>query len=128
MTKQNIWRKENSIWSTETDRTGPRESRVWPFMASTHPSPDEVEQGIGRGHDGPPSQMVALHIRPHARFDDDDEQDADHYGDEGGPQVVGDGQDANPTARLRLHRRQTRHQTTPTDRRGGGGGGGHTAV
>ncbi|TNN74117.1 hypothetical protein EYF80_015562 [Liparis tanakae] len=57
-------------------------------MASTHPSPDEVEQGIGRGHDGPPSQPVALHFRPHARFDDDDEQDADHYGDEGGPQVV----------------------------------------
>lgn len=81
-------------------------------------SPDEVEQGVGRGHDGTPSQPVALHLRPHAGFDDDDEHDADHHGDEGGPQVVGDGQDAHPTAGLGLHGRQAGHQAAGRQRAG----------
>ena len=79
-------------------------------------SPDEVEQGVGRGHDGPAAQPVTVHLRPDAGLDDDDEQNADHHSDEGGPQVVRDGQDAHPTARLRLHRRQTGHQTADRHR------------
>lgn len=78
-------------------------SDLWPA------SPDKVQQGVGRGHDGPRTQPLTLHLRPHTGFDGDDEHDADHYCDEGGPQVVGDGEDAHPTTRLRLHWRQTRH-------------------
>lgn len=79
-------------------------------------SPDQVEQGVRRRHDGSAAQTVAVHLRPHARFDDEDEHDAHHHGDEGGPQVVGDGEDTHPAARLGLHRRQARHQTGPEQR------------
>lgn len=86
---------------TETTPEFPAD--LWPV------SPYEVEQGVGWGYDRPTTQPVALHLCPDPWFDDDHEQDSHHYGDEGGPQVVCDGEDAHPAARLWLHWRQTRH-------------------
>ena len=71
--------------------------------------PDEVQQGVCRGHDGSSSQPVALHLRTRARLDDDNQDDAHHHRDEGGPQVVRDCEDSHTTAGLGLHGWQPRH-------------------
>lgn len=75
--------------------------------------PNEVQQSIRWCHHWPPSQTVALHLCAHAWFDDQDQDDSHHHSYEGGPQVVGDGQDPHTAAGLGLHGGQTWHQTGP---------------
>ncbi len=54
-------------------------------------SPDEVQQSICRGHHRPWTWMVAIFLWARPWVDDEHQHDADDDGDEGRPQVVGDG-------------------------------------
>ena len=73
--------------------------------------PDEVQQSISRGHNRPWMGMVAIFLCARARVNDEDQHDADDDGDEGRPQVVGDGQETQPTAGLGVHGWQAGHKT-----------------
>jgi len=54
--------------------------------------------------------VASLLLRTGARVDDEHQDDADNDGDEGGPQVVGDGQDTQTPAGLGVHGGQARHK------------------
>lgn len=55
--------------------------------------------------------MVAIFFWACPRVDDEHQHDADDDGYEGRPQVVGDGQDSQPTACLCVHGWQAGHKT-----------------
>lgn len=74
-------------------------------------SPDEVQQSVSGGHDRPRARVVTVFLRACPRVNDEHQHDADDDGDEGRPQVVGDGQDPQPAARPRVHGWQAGHET-----------------
>lgn len=80
-----------------------------------HFSPDEVEQGVGRAGHGLLAVLRVLLLSCSARVDDVDHDDAHHHGNEGGPEVVGDGHDAQAAGALGVQGGQTGHQTDKTD-------------
>lgn len=73
-------------------------------------SPDEIQQGVGgAGHRLLAVLGVLLLCRP-ARMDDVDHDDAHHHRHKGGPEVVGDGHDAQAARALGVQGGQTGHQ------------------
>ena len=82
--------------------------------------PDEVEQGVRGGHDGARAAVVSgLLLRAGPRVNDEHQGDTHDDGDEGGPEVVGDGQDPQPPAGLGVHGGQAGHEATGAGRSGG---------
>lgn len=73
--------------------------------------PDEVQQGVSRGHDRPWARMVIIFLRAGSWVDDEHQYDAYDDSDEGRPQVIGDGQDPQTAARLCVHGWEARHKT-----------------
>ena len=63
--------------------------------------------------------VTGLLLRAGSRVDDEHQDDTDDDGDEGGPEVVGDGQDPQPAAGLGVHGRQAGHEATGEGRSGG---------
>ena len=73
--------------------------------------PDEVQQSVSWGHDRPWTRMVTFFLWARPRVNDEHQHDANDDGDEGRPQVVGDGQDSEAAARLRVHGWEAGHKT-----------------
>lgn len=81
-------------------------------------SPNEVQQGVGRAGHGLLAVLRVLLLSRAARVDDVDHDDAHHHRHKSGPQVVGDGHDAQAARALGVQGGQTRHQAAgmETDR------------
>lgn len=73
-------------------------------------SPDEVQQGVSRAGDGLAAVLRVLLLGGAPRVDDGHHDDAHHHGHEGGPQVVGHGDEAQPAGALGVQGGQSRHQ------------------
>lgn len=73
--------------------------------------PDEVQEGVCRCHDRTWAGMVVVFLWSRPRVNDQHQHDANNDSNEGGPQVVGDGQDTQSAAGLRVHGWQARHKT-----------------
>lgn len=73
-------------------------------------SPDEVQQGVGRAGDGLAAVLRVLLLGGAPRVDDGHHDDAHHHSHERGPQVVGHGDEAQPTGALGVQGGQSRHQ------------------
>lgn len=76
-----------------------------------HFSPDEVKQGVGRAGHGLLAVLRVLLLSSSTRVDDVDHDDAHDHGNEGGPEVVGDGHDAQAAGALGVQGGETGHQT-----------------
>lgn len=76
----------------------------------THFSPDEVEQGVGGAGHGLLAVLRVLLLSGSTRVDDVDHDDAHDHGNEGGPEVVGDGHDAQAAGALGVQGGETGHQ------------------
>lgn len=61
--------------------------------------------------------MMTLFLCTRPRMNDEHQHDANDDRDEGCPQVVGDRQDSQSTASLRVHGRQARHKTGGKNRK-----------
>lgn len=94
---EKYWNVLQKSRTTETMRV-----RVWP---------DEVQQSISGGHHRAWSRVVMIFICAGPWVDDEHQNDSDDDSDEGRPQVVGDGQDSQATACLRVHGWEAGHKT-----------------
>lgn len=72
-----------------------------------HFLPDEVQQGVGRAGHGLLAVLRVLLLSCSAWMDDVHHDDAHHHGNKGGPEVVGDGHDAQAAGALGVQGGQT---------------------
>lgn len=63
-------------------------------------SPDEIQQGVSRTHDGLAAVLGVLLLSSTSWVDDGDHDDPHDHSDEGGPQVIRHGDEAEPTGTL----------------------------
>lgn len=80
-------------------------------FASVSKSPDEIEEGIRRSHDGPAGSCVSLFLGAVTGVYDENQHNPNDDRNEGGPQVVCDGEKAHPPTGLGVHGCQARHKT-----------------
>lgn len=71
--------------------------------------PDQVQQRVGGAGHGLLAVLRVLLLGGAAGVDDVHHDDADHHGHEGGPQVVGDGHDAQAARALGVQGGQAGH-------------------
>lgn len=80
-------------------------------FASVFKSPDEIEEGIRRSHDGPAGSCVSLFLGAITGVYDENQHNPHDDRNEGGPQVVCDGEKAHTPTGLGVHGCQARHKT-----------------
>lgn len=71
--------------------------------------PNEIEQSVGGAGHRLLALIGVLLLSSSTRVDDVHHDDAHHHGDEGGPEVVGDGHDAQAAGALGVQGGETRH-------------------
>lgn len=73
--------------------------------------PDEIQQSVGRTHDGLAAVLRVLFLGRTTRVDDGDHDDPHYHRHKGGPQVIRHCDQTEPTGALGVKSCQSWHQT-----------------